>query len=827
NRKKYEISQKEPTIDQENIPNTYGGQLVADEDSQPLETVHEEKDNTLEINSVLGDEPFDIDDLQDDALLFPEEVTDKTTTYNPVIKNITLHNFKSYHGIHSIDMTNFTTIVGPNGSGKSNLLDAILFIFGYQAKKMRQTKIQELIHKDCHTCSVEITFLLSEHDQEENLNHNEEKYDHKSEDKSQEKKDDCSMEKDKSKSQKFIRLKREISGNKSTYYFDREKISTEQLKMNLLKYNIPLENNRFMILQGEIEAIAQMKPKDEQNGGILEYLEEIIGTNRYIPKIRQIEEKMVDVKEKYEYTKNIYKLKERENQNNVKILEGIKINVKNKYEEIKIEESLYDLKKNLQREKNKKIGEENKELEKELKTMQKSEQVSELKKLEKELKEKKNLNHKLEREYLVKKSHYTKIKRENEHKKKEREQKEKEIEELKKEIKKCEEKILIDKKEVEEIDSKIMTYDNDLKELESRIKNKTEELSILLNNSKNQDKRNKLNTMIKTLENELLIKRRETHNTIHLNQLNDIVEKLRYIHNLVEPKKKFNEEPVNKSNEEPVNKLNEEQDIIQSIKKLKTDLHSINQTIYKKEEKIRTIQTDDGPSTIHHFRNIQFNDDCSNKESRKNTVHGKLSDLISTSKKYDTAITSALKSHLNSIIVSDERTAKECIRIVKEKKLQRTTFLIMDQIKAYTFKKDPNMIYAIDLIECNNEYSDIVSFLIKDTVLFEDFNTSLKETKNKKLRAVTLKGELIEKSGLITRTPVNGALSKRNNHSNEETLRNELERINSAKCNLIKKIEELENVVERLPELKRYQNIMRVKEYFNKTLRERVSEIIQ
>lgn len=37
-------------------------------------------------------------------------------------------------------------MVGPNGSGKSNTIDALLFVFGYRATKMRQGKLSELIH---------------------------------------------------------------------------------------------------------------------------------------------------------------------------------------------------------------------------------------------------------------------------------------------------------------------------------------------------------------------------------------------------------------------------------------------------------------------------------------------------------------------------------------------------------------------------------------------------------------------------------------------------------------------------------------------------------
>lgn len=60
-------------------------------------------------------------------------------------------------------MQSFSAIVGPNGSGKSNTIDALLFVFGFKAKQMRQGKLSELIHnsedwQDLEYCSVEVWF---------------------------------------------------------------------------------------------------------------------------------------------------------------------------------------------------------------------------------------------------------------------------------------------------------------------------------------------------------------------------------------------------------------------------------------------------------------------------------------------------------------------------------------------------------------------------------------------------------------------------------------------------------------------------------------------
>ena len=63
----------------------------------------------------------------------------------------------------SRSIQSFPAIVGPNGSGKLNTMDALLFVFGYRASKMRQGKLSELIHNsarytDLDFCSVEVHF---------------------------------------------------------------------------------------------------------------------------------------------------------------------------------------------------------------------------------------------------------------------------------------------------------------------------------------------------------------------------------------------------------------------------------------------------------------------------------------------------------------------------------------------------------------------------------------------------------------------------------------------------------------------------------------------
>lgn len=57
----------------------------------------------------------------------------------------------------------FSAIVGPNGSGKSNVIDSMLFVFGYRASKIRSKKISVLIHnssehQNINSCTVSVHF---------------------------------------------------------------------------------------------------------------------------------------------------------------------------------------------------------------------------------------------------------------------------------------------------------------------------------------------------------------------------------------------------------------------------------------------------------------------------------------------------------------------------------------------------------------------------------------------------------------------------------------------------------------------------------------------
>ena len=86
-----------------------------------------------------------------------------------IITHIENVNFKSYAGKQCLGPfhKSFTAIIGPNGSGKSNVIDSMLFVFGYRAQKIRSKSVAVLIHNSENhpnicSCSVSVHFQLIE-----------------------------------------------------------------------------------------------------------------------------------------------------------------------------------------------------------------------------------------------------------------------------------------------------------------------------------------------------------------------------------------------------------------------------------------------------------------------------------------------------------------------------------------------------------------------------------------------------------------------------------------------------------------------------------------
>jgi structural maintenance of chromosome 4 len=82
----------------------------------------------------------------------------------------------------------------------------------------------------------------------------------------------------------FVLARTAHKSGQSAYILNDRKINWTEATELLMAKGIDLEHNRFLILQGEVEQISLMKPKAPAPGedGLLEYLEDIIGSHRCV-----------------------------------------------------------------------------------------------------------------------------------------------------------------------------------------------------------------------------------------------------------------------------------------------------------------------------------------------------------------------------------------------------------------------------------------------------------------------------------------------------------------------------------------------------------------
>jgi len=224
-----------------------------------------------------------------------------------MITKMVLENFKSYAGIKEIGPFHkcFSAVVGPNGSGKSNVIDAMLFVFGKRAKKLRLNKVSELIHKSDAVkddppqyarVSVHFQEIVDTGDGD----------------------DDFEIV----PNTETVVTRIAKTDNSSTYKLNGRNSSFKDIAIYLNSKGIDLDNNRFLILQGEVEMISMMPPKGktENDEGLLEYLEDIIGSSKFVEATNEAAEKVDALTDVRQEKLNRVKAVEKEKDN----LEGAK-----------------------------------------------------------------------------------------------------------------------------------------------------------------------------------------------------------------------------------------------------------------------------------------------------------------------------------------------------------------------------------------------------------------------------------------------------------------------------------------------------------------------
>lgn len=160
------------------------------------------------------------------------------------IVSLQVDNFKSYSGKQTIGPFNrFTSVIGPNGSGKSNIMDALAFVLGVQARHLRVANLKEHIHRKesenlatvslGRSASVTMFFRY--------LNEGADGIIQKT----------------------MYELTRKISPDgASKFYINGKHVLFDDYTRQLSDWNILVSARNFLVFQGDVEDVAQKDPKD-------------------------------------------------------------------------------------------------------------------------------------------------------------------------------------------------------------------------------------------------------------------------------------------------------------------------------------------------------------------------------------------------------------------------------------------------------------------------------------------------------------------------------------------------------------------------------------
>mmetsp|Transcript_41940 Transcript_41940/g.98382 ORF Transcript_41940/g.98382 Transcript_41940/m.98382 type:complete len:1245 (-) Transcript_41940:89-3823(-) len=169
------------------------------------------------------------------------------------LRDVIVENFKSYDGRVRIGpFPKFTCIVGPNGAGKSNLMEAISFVLGLQARHLRGERLQDLVHKKASgavedvagkSTSVEVIFSLQEAQE-------------------------GAVQDDTVSFQRVI-----LSSGESRFLWNSAAVSAQEYQQKLEEIKILSKAKNFLILQGDIQSLAARDSKE-----LTAFLEQVSGS---------------------------------------------------------------------------------------------------------------------------------------------------------------------------------------------------------------------------------------------------------------------------------------------------------------------------------------------------------------------------------------------------------------------------------------------------------------------------------------------------------------------------------------------------------------------
>ena len=147
-------------------------------------------------------------------------------------------------------------------------------------------------------------------------------------------------------------------------------------------------------------------------------------------------------------------------------------------------------------------------------------------------------------------------------------------------------------------------------------------------------------------------------------------------------------------------------------------------------------------------------------------IHGPVAQLAEVEERHRVALEVAAGARLGQVVVDDDRIAARAIELLKSRRAGRLTFLPLNKIRGGGGSGSAALQRAggagpggsgsggglvgraVDLVRHEPVYAEVFRYVFGDTLVFSDLASARRELG--RCRAVTLEGELLEKSGAMT-----------------------------------------------------------------------------
>ena len=713
------------------------------------------------------------------------------------LKSVTMQGFKSFANRTKIELDKTTTaIVGPNGSGKSNITDAITWVLGESsAKNLRGAKMEDVIFSGTDSKKplgmAEVTILFDNSDKSLNLPYNE-----------------------------VSVTRRMYRSLESEFLINNKKCRLKDIKELFMDTGIG-KDGYSVIGQGKIESVLSSKPEDRRNifeeaAGISKYKykkvqskNKLLKTEENLIRIEDIlseiesQEKNLRVQaEKAEaYLKDYEELKIYDINYSCKDMEKREEDLANKIEELEVLKD--DSKKNL-------INRES--LSQNLEEIQ--EKLEKLKEEDEASSEKLNLSRKdfdkLNLEINLDEEKINSLKKDIERIGLENENLDKDLLGLKESLEEIEKDREVLNKSKEGILEKLTTKDSVIKNLEAEFKN-LEEVGNLNFENKNKVKNEIENIKFKSKTLKDIIEEKNNRKS----NLDKSIENLK--ENQAEFSKIIDRDSLElKSLKEKLEKDDQEfEKTKESLLKLDEENKNLeNKLIGKKNEgneilaRLKILENMESNYEGYNRTVKSFMNFSSKNNIFKDSLYGPVAEKFYVEKEFEKAISVALGSMSQNIIVSSTKDTSEMLKILEKNKMGRATFLPLDRVSGnrvnINSKEDGMVGLACDLIKFDEVFKGIFYNLLGRVIIADNFKNASRISKKHRLKVVTLKGEVFNPSGAITGGSLNNYNSSFILRKNEITdfqdkfknLQGQIKKIESEKNHLEEKISELNEFAE-------------------------------